>query len=95
MDKIAKLKLDLKTLKEKNKKEEQNKDIHRGELTFTPRSFTQSYCYNRNIKNIYEHLYNQETTSWKKYKYILSKDKEIDRKSEELEKILSMNRKWK
>jgi hypothetical protein len=95
MDKIMKLKLDLKTLKEKNKKEGQKRDIHHDELTFTPRSFTQSYRYNRNVKNIHEHLFNQETRSWKTYIESLNYEKEIERKCNELEKILSMNRKWK
>jgi len=95
MDKIMKLKLDLKTLKEKNRKEEQNKDLHHNDLTFTPRSFTQSYRYHRNVKNIFEHLHNQETKSWKMYKDNVIYEKEMERKYNELEKELTMNRKWK
>lgn len=95
MDRIIKLKLDLKTLKEKNRKEEQMKDLHHNDLTFTPRSFTQSYRYQRNVKNIFEHLHNQDTKSRKTYRESLNCEKEIERKQTELEKVLSMNRKWK
>lgn len=95
MDKIMKLKLDLKTIKEKNRKEEQKKDLHHSELTFTPRSFTQNYRYQRNVKNIFEHLNNQQTKSWKTYINNTNYDRELEKKYNELERILTMNRKWK
>ena len=95
MDRVNKIKLDLHILKRNNKNEERKKDIYSNELTFTPRLFTQSYSYNRNVINVYEHLYNQETRSWKAYKDNVLYENELSKRYNELEKFLSMNRIWK